>query len=591
MIRAIVVTLCLLSDPLNPSTSGGIFEASRVKIQSAVPANDTAPDVSAAEVFITSANAAPTALTDLTLPSPYAMIWIVGGSNVNSTTISDAGNFNLDPRYGVFTASVGAWISLYVLADNSYMEVGRGDDNAVRAMSIGALTATSGDFSDGNIVNVGDVALDSLSQDGTGITADVTTNTFATCNGTCPAWGHSPTLACEGAAEIDGVAYLDGGFTSGSNGNMGAFDLLFTPTTGAQCTYDEIGATCGTRTDDANSINRTINSSDVSPFAAVAKVPGALILRGGLDSKTVGCTQATCDNTDTVVVTRIINGVSAANTLTYGTDFCAGTTCTDPATATLKNEAMSTSLAAAIEGLSGIGSTASGAECSGGVANSRCVGVTADRLTSKITITDSNAHAACTVISLGTDGAEISFGTHWFTAQTLAVTNPDICIGTVANCASGNAVGWYGSGGTMYFGSGSTNTLNIDATSLNLSANKYVSTLNVRGTPQTITCAAGAGASTCGGGAQTLNASVVLINCEDADGCTLTLTETNYSATVVTEATLILGTATGTLTLADSAGVVELAGGVSWTPSTSGNSLTIVYSPALYWVEKARAAL
>lgn len=202
---------------------------------------------------------------------------------------------------------------------------------------------------------------------------------------------HAP-LTVTGAANLNGGANTDGG------------DYTVTPATGAVCIYDELGATCGTRADDSNAGNRTINSSDVWPFADAAKTPGQLILRGGLDSKTIGCVQATCAAADTITVVRVINGTSTSNTLTYGTDFCAGTLCTDPATPVLDNEAMATSLAAAIEALSGVGSTASGAICSGGVADSRCVGVTADRLTSSITIVDSDAHAACTVISLGADG-------------------------------------------------------------------------------------------------------------------------------------------------------------------------------------------
>jgi len=165
-------------------------------------------------------------------------------------------------------------------------------------------------------------------------------------------------------------------------------DLTCVGATGATCIYDELGATCGTRTDDANAVNRSINSSHVSPFAAPAKTPGSLVLHGGLDSKTVTCAVATCDGTDTVIVTRNINGTSTANTLTFGTDFCTAGSCTT-------NALMASSLAAAIEALTGVGSTAS----------SDVAGVTADRQTYGIVLTDSNAHAACTVLANGTDGS------------------------------------------------------------------------------------------------------------------------------------------------------------------------------------------
>ena len=104
---------------------------------------------------------------------------------------------------------------------------------------------------------------------------------------------------------------------------------------------------------------------------------------------------------------------------------------------------------------------------------------------------------------------------------------------------------------------------------------------------QTITCAdSGDGnPSTCGG-AQTINSSVVAVNCADANGCTLTLAETNWGATAVGIVAMVAGTTqTGQLTLADSAGVVELAGGVSWTPA-AGDTLNLMYNPsALTWAE------
>jgi hypothetical protein len=276
----------------------------------------------------------------------------------------------------------------------------------------------------------------------------------------------------------------DGATTATGNIKAGTYDLLFDPSTGAQCIYDELGATCGTRTDDANSITRTVNTSDVYPFAAAAKTPGNLVMRGGLDSKTIGCTQATCDGTDTVIVTRIINGTSTANTLTYGTDFCTGTVCTDPATATLDNEAMAASLADAIEALSGVGSTASGAECSGGAANSRCTGVTADRLTSSIVITDSNAHAACTVISLGTDGLAMVGGmgfqpylgttgvqltdlagvSNGFVNSSHQWTFPDNVVGGAIFAQGAGAMGFYGRQAWQSSGTGSSNVTTTTST-------------------------------------------------------------------------------------------------------------------------------
>lgn len=402
----------------------------------------------------------------------------------------------------------------------------------------------------------------------------------------------APLLAGGGAGGAAGTSQqpISPAGVAKKNINLGPYDLLFTPATGAQCVYDELGATCGTRTDDADANSRHINASDVSPFAAAAKTAGDTIVRGGLDSKTIGCVQATCDATDTVIVVRVINGTSTSNTLVYGTDFCTGTTCTDPASAVLDNEAMATSLAAAIEALSGVGATASGAICSGGVAGSRCVGVSADRLTSSITITDSNAHAGCTVMTMGTDGAVI-------VDQEIRNSASGVLGCSISGSGGFSCDGSIGSSGTLvanpavYIGFNSAGYYKWLTGSIFVPY-AWAGTSGTWGNlAQTIACAdSGDGnPSTCGG-AQTIASNIVVVTCADADGCSLSLAETNYSATVAASTTLIAGTTqTGALTLADAAGVVELAGGTNWTPS-AGDTLKLVYNPsALTWAEVARA--
>jgi len=112
----------------------------------------------------------------------------------------------------------------------------------------------------------------------------------------------------------------------------------------------------------------------------------------------------------------------------------------------------------------------------------------------------------------------------------------------------------------------------------------------MQSTGQTITCAdsGDGGASACGG-AQTISSSVVTVNCADADGCTLTLAETNWSATATGVVAMVAGTTqTGALSLADSAGVVELEDGTAWTPS-AGDAIHLVYdTSALSWAEISR---
>lgn len=265
---------------------------------------------------------------------------------------------------------------------------------------------------------------------------------IAACTGSCPTWGHSPTLASEGPIEIDGMCYADGGLTMGADANLGVYNLLATPATGAQCTWDELGDTCATRTDDANAGNRTINAENVSPFAAAGKTAGNLILAPSLDSKTVTCAVATCTSSDTVVVTRTINGtVTGPTTLTFGTDFCSSTCAND--------NAMATSLATAIDALSGVGATSSSA----------VVGVTADRFTTNITITDSNTHAACTVLAAGTDGVvDIPIS-----LTTATSTNQALCFQGSASstCITGNT------GTTLWFSNGATGLASIVAGAIN----------------------------------------------------------------------------------------------------------------------------
>jgi len=52
------------------------------------------------------------------------------------------------------------------------------------------------------------------------------TRPLQACSGTCPTWGHSPTLATEGALEADGMAYLDGGATMGGDITLAGYNIL-----------------------------------------------------------------------------------------------------------------------------------------------------------------------------------------------------------------------------------------------------------------------------------------------------------------------------------------------------------------------------
>ncbi len=87
-----------------------------------IAANDTTPSVAGANYFTTSANGGGTAITDLDDPVVGQVVTICGGSNTNSSTIADSGNFALS---AAFTASLDDCIVLLVQADNDYVELAR----------------------------------------------------------------------------------------------------------------------------------------------------------------------------------------------------------------------------------------------------------------------------------------------------------------------------------------------------------------------------------------------------------------------------------------------------------------------------------
>lgn len=97
----------------------GVFTAN----QGVIAADDATPDVSTGSVFITSANTGATAITDLDNPVVGSTIRILGGSDTNSSTIADGGNFSLT---AAMTLGVGSFIDLYIRADNDYVELLRG---------------------------------------------------------------------------------------------------------------------------------------------------------------------------------------------------------------------------------------------------------------------------------------------------------------------------------------------------------------------------------------------------------------------------------------------------------------------------------
>lgn len=147
-------------------------------------------------------------------------------------------------------------------------------------------------------------------------------------------------------------------------------------------------------TTDVNGQALSIGPENLWPGAAAAKTPGALALRGGLDSKTLVFDQAnpdtggSCPGTTIQLVVCTAAGCTT-NTYTYNT-YCSGG-CTTQAAAC-------TALAAAVEASAGVGATC-GAQTGGSAST---VLVTADAGT--IYVEWLNETAACTTFSNGTDG-------------------------------------------------------------------------------------------------------------------------------------------------------------------------------------------
>ena len=86
---------------------------------------DATPSVNGGNIFVTSSNTGATEITDLDNPIAGQVIYLIGGSNTNSSTIADGGNFNLSAGW---TANVDDVLILLVQADNDYIELGRVDN-------------------------------------------------------------------------------------------------------------------------------------------------------------------------------------------------------------------------------------------------------------------------------------------------------------------------------------------------------------------------------------------------------------------------------------------------------------------------------
>jgi hypothetical protein len=84
---------------------------------------DATPDVTGATKFITSANTSPTAITNFENAEPDLPFTVYGGSDTNSSTIANSGNFVLT---AAMTLTAGSYIVLQKIESGKINEISRG---------------------------------------------------------------------------------------------------------------------------------------------------------------------------------------------------------------------------------------------------------------------------------------------------------------------------------------------------------------------------------------------------------------------------------------------------------------------------------
>ena len=106
----------------NSSITQTTLRGALIRTVKTLTKDDATPDVSAGEIFLTVANDAACAITDLDLPTVGQIVTIICGSSTNACTITDGGNFALSAAW---TPDVDDVITLFVQEDNDYIEISR----------------------------------------------------------------------------------------------------------------------------------------------------------------------------------------------------------------------------------------------------------------------------------------------------------------------------------------------------------------------------------------------------------------------------------------------------------------------------------
>ena len=258
------------------------------------------------------------------------------------------------------------------------------------------------------------------------------------------------------------------------------------------------------------------------------------------------------------IVTVDMQGASTTTTLTEGVAYACA--------AAGSNAACALAIKTALDAHATLG-PALNLVCTDGTCSDATIGFhVTSGITAWLSVTSSDA-TGLTVTS-GTDGTVQTRG--------IVATGP---ISATGNATISGAL-YLGSFSSFYAGSSTVRLANL--------AGNGAACYGVY--PQTITCADGgadAGAHSTCGGAVTITSNIVGVTCADADGCTLTLAETNFSATVTGQITIMMSGANH-VDLADSAGVLELDGGAAFAMA-AGDTIDLMYDFInLAWRERGR---
>jgi hypothetical protein len=101
------------------------INGTQVKATGTIADNDATPDVSGAMVWTYNGTANSVTVTDLDNPVVGATYTIIGNSDTFTITINDGGNFNLS---GNWVGGADDVLTIYVQADNDYIEISRSDN-------------------------------------------------------------------------------------------------------------------------------------------------------------------------------------------------------------------------------------------------------------------------------------------------------------------------------------------------------------------------------------------------------------------------------------------------------------------------------